>query len=60
MTSIQVCPECRQLFEYGIWHKGQEFCSLECRAEHAVAEAERQRDWERDELALRALEKGDE
>jgi len=67
MTDVQVCPECGQLFEYGVWHWKTELCSLvylghvelcslECRAEYAEAEAERRRDWQRDELRLKLVE----
>ena len=56
MTTVQVCPECGQLFEYGMHLKGEELCSTECRAERAAAQIESQREWDRDELGLRSIE----
>jgi hypothetical protein len=52
----QVCPECGQLFEYGVWYWKTELCSLECRAEYAMEETERRREWQRDELSLQLQE----
>jgi len=56
---VQTCPECGQLFEYGVWLKDLELCSVECRGERALGEAEQQREWQRDELALQSLEDDD-
>ena len=56
MTLTQQCPECSRLFETGIYAEGHEFCSSECLTEHFTAKAEMKRDWERDELALKAAE----
>lgn len=53
---VQTCPECGQLFEYGVWLKTVELCSVECRGERAMAEAEARFEWDRDERALQSLE----
>jgi len=56
---IQTCPECGQLFQYGVWAWKRELCSLECRAEWTAGELERRREWQRDEMMLKLVESED-
>lgn len=54
------CAECGEVGEH-LYQRGQlYYCSRRCAILHAVAEAERYWDWERDELALQTVEQNHE